>query len=605
MAVTAAKLVVEIGADASEAEKALAGMSNKLRDWSGTAVAGLSVIGSTLVTGGLAAAGIGAAGLAAGLVSSTKAAMDAENIQAQLNAVLQSTQGAAGMTAQAVNDLANSLSLVTPFEDDAIVAGENMLLTFTNIGKDVFPGATEAMLDMSQALGQDMQSSAMQLGKALNDPIVGVTALRRVGVNLTDAQQDLIKAMVESGDVAGAQKLILKELQVEFGGSAKAAGETFAGKLEILKNSLGNIQETIGSALLPVLSDLATQFSQYLADPAVQAGIAAIAQALGEMASQAVAYLPQVVELIRGAFGWLMENQGVIAGVLAVIGASIAAFVYTTVLPALGAMIAASWPVVAVMALIGGAAYLLYEAWTNNWGGIRDILTDVWNNNLKPAFDQLVSWLQTNIPVAIKVLSDFWNNTLLPALQAFWGFLSTYVIPLVGALANVWLALLKKEFEIVAGIVMNVVVPYFENLWKVVQIVIDKLQPLWSWLAEKLKPAFKGIGDAVLDVIGWLGELATTIGNLQLPDWLTPGSPTPFEMGLRGIASAMSDVNRVGLPAFGLGNGIGASGGGSNGGMSIGNISITINGNADAGVVRSAVQEGVLRAARSMGMVVA
>jgi len=132
--------------------------------------------------------------------------MEAEKIQAALNAVLLSTKGASGMTAESVNDLATALQNVTMFEDDAIVEGENMLLTFTGIGKDVFPDATEAMLDMSQALGQDMKGSAIQLGKALNDPIAGATALRKVGVALTDAQEEQIKAFVASGDVMSAQE---------------------------------------------------------------------------------------------------------------------------------------------------------------------------------------------------------------------------------------------------------------------------------------------------------------------------------------------------------------------------------------------------------------
>ena len=120
----------------------------------------------------------------------TGAALDAEQAQAQLNAVIESTGGAAGVTTDMANDYANALSQVTMFDDEAILGGEAMLLTFTNIGQDVFPQATETILDMSQALGQDLNSSAMQLGKALNDPIQGVTALRRVGVQFTDDQED-------------------------------------------------------------------------------------------------------------------------------------------------------------------------------------------------------------------------------------------------------------------------------------------------------------------------------------------------------------------------------------------------------------------------------
>lgn len=183
------------------------------------------------------------------MTSAIEEAGAAETGMAQLDAVLKSTGGAAGVTADMATDLANSLSTVTRFEDDAILSGENMLLTFTNIGKDVFPEATQTILDMSQALGQDLQSSAVQLGKALNDPVAGITALSRVGVTFTDAQRAMIKTMVQSGDIMGAQKLILQELQKEFGGSAEAAGKTFPGALDRLNNTWGNFKETIGTAI--------------------------------------------------------------------------------------------------------------------------------------------------------------------------------------------------------------------------------------------------------------------------------------------------------------------------------------------------------------------
>jgi hypothetical protein len=137
------------------------------------------------------------------------------------------------MTKKELIDLATSLSLVTRFEDDSIVKGESMLLTFTNIGKDVFPAATEAMLNMAQKFGS-MDAASVQLGKALQDPIAGVAALRRVGVMLTDAQEKQIKQFIKVGDIASAQKVILGELNTEFGGLAVAAGQTLAGRMDIL-----------------------------------------------------------------------------------------------------------------------------------------------------------------------------------------------------------------------------------------------------------------------------------------------------------------------------------------------------------------------------------
>jgi len=155
------------------------------------------------------------------------------SVFAQTQAVIESTGGAAGITAEEMANLATNLSAsagVSLFSDDAILGAQNVLATFTNIEDLQFAGATEAILDMSQALGMDLDSAAMQVGKALNDPIKGIAALSRSGVQFTADQEAMIKAMVETGNVAGAQELMLAELNTQFGGSAAAAVDTYAGQ---------------------------------------------------------------------------------------------------------------------------------------------------------------------------------------------------------------------------------------------------------------------------------------------------------------------------------------------------------------------------------------
>lgn len=215
--------------------------------------------------GKVAAIGVGIAGAAVAAFGALAVHefSESEDAAAQLGAVLKSTGGVAGVTADQAKKLASSLQRVTKFSDEAILGGENLLLTFTNIGQDIFPEATNVMLDMSQALGQDVKSSAIQLGKALQDPILGVTALRRVGVNFNEAQSDVIKKLVETGHAAEAQKLILKELQTEFGGSAKAAGQTLGGQLEILKNKFSDVMEVFGGGLALVIKPLLDSFNTW------------------------------------------------------------------------------------------------------------------------------------------------------------------------------------------------------------------------------------------------------------------------------------------------------------------------------------------------------
>jgi hypothetical protein len=252
----------------------------------------------------------GAFGAVAGALKfSIGAAMEAESIQADLNATITSTKGAAGMSAEAINGLAASLSEMSGIEDDSIVKAQAMMLTFTNIGKEVFPMASEAMVNMASKFGS-VDAAAMQLGKALNDPIAGVGALRRVGVQLTDQQEASIKSFMALGDVASAQKVILGELQTEFGGLAAAMGGTTEGSINKLKNSLGNLAETVGGKLLPYLKGAADALNVLLtADDKVKA---ALEEHDGVILKTTKTYAEYRAEKIRSAqaAGTLVDKEG-------------------------------------------------------------------------------------------------------------------------------------------------------------------------------------------------------------------------------------------------------------------------------------------------------
>lgn len=249
MTTAKSNLEIILEAKAAQAEKELEDFKSKALGGLGKAFTDVGKI----ATGFLAANVLsGAAEKVTGFFSDSVAAIkESMAVQSQLDTVLKSTGGAAGVTAKQVNDMAGQMEKLSLFEDEAIISSSSLLLTFTNIGKDVFPRAQQTVLDMSQALGQDLKSSSVQLGKALNDPIKGITALSRVGVSFTEDQKKMIAAMVEGGDVAGAQAVILAELEKEFGGSAKAASDA-AGKTEQYKDRMNDLKEQIGAGLLPI-----------------------------------------------------------------------------------------------------------------------------------------------------------------------------------------------------------------------------------------------------------------------------------------------------------------------------------------------------------------
>jgi hypothetical protein len=226
-----------------------------------------TVLKSGAFIGIAALGGLATAGIAAG-----RSLARIEQIGAQTDAAIASTGGVANVTRAQIDKLAGTLENLTSVEAETITEGQNLLLTFKGIqnqagaGNDIFDQATEAMVDMSVAMGQDMSSTAIQLGKSLNDPIQGLTALRRVGVQFTDDQEKQIKTMVEAGDVMGAQKVILGELTSQFGGSGEALGQTFGGQLQIVQHQLGTIAETIVARLLPTLQDLTERLNIFLTE---------------------------------------------------------------------------------------------------------------------------------------------------------------------------------------------------------------------------------------------------------------------------------------------------------------------------------------------------
>jgi hypothetical protein len=198
-------------------------------------------------------------------------------------------QRASQISRQAILDQADALQNLTRFEDDTIISGQSMLLTFTNIGANVFPQATEAILDMATKFkGMGVDSAAIMLGKALQDPITGVTALKRAGVMLNDTMMDQVKAFMDVGNIEGAQKIILKELQTELDKSAIAAGATLVGKLDILKNKFGDVQEKIGGGMVPGLTILGNKLIEVLDKPEVQAAIASLSIWLGTELPKAI-----------------------------------------------------------------------------------------------------------------------------------------------------------------------------------------------------------------------------------------------------------------------------------------------------------------------------
>jgi hypothetical protein len=194
--------------------------------------------------------------------SSLDEAIEAQKVGAATDAIIKSTGAAAKVSAAQVADLSEALSEKIGVDDEAIQSGANLVLTFKNIrneagkGNDIFDQTVKAAQNLSAAGFGSIESASKTLGKALNDPVKGMTALSRAGVTFSDAQKEQIKALVESNDLLGAQKIILAEVESQVGGVAEATATTG----EKVRVSWDNVKEQIGTALLPMLERLGRWF---------------------------------------------------------------------------------------------------------------------------------------------------------------------------------------------------------------------------------------------------------------------------------------------------------------------------------------------------------
>ncbi|HWW12693.1 MAG TPA: phage tail length tape measure family protein, partial [Brevundimonas sp.] len=259
------------------AQKRLRGVGRDLQNIG----AGFATVGAGLT------AAVTAPLIAAGFAAS-KAATEAADAMGQVESALASMGDASGRTKEQLAGLADGLMRNSLYDDDDILRKVTAnLLTFGRISGANFDRAQQSAVNLATRMKMDLQPATLLVGKALNDPIKGLTAMGRAGIQFTAAQKQTIKSMVEAGDVAGAQAIILGELERQFGGAAAAAQRTdpydrFRDSLNAVTESAGGI---VNRFMVPFLGGVAGLLDGFNAlNPAMQQfviGGAAIAAALG------------------------------------------------------------------------------------------------------------------------------------------------------------------------------------------------------------------------------------------------------------------------------------------------------------------------------------
>ena len=416
------------------------------------------------------------------------------SVYAQTEAVIKSTGMAAGFTAKEMAEMAGSMSAASGqslFSDDAILGAQNVLATFTNIEGRNFGLATQSILDMSQALGMDLDSAAMQVGKALNDPVAGLAALSRSGVQFTADQEAMIKAMVKAGNVAGAQEIMMAELNTQFGGSAAAAVDTYAGQQVVLKEKMADIQQTLGEALMPILM----QFGTFMADTLV----------------------PIIASVVESLSGWItsMNETGTTSGVFDTIRNAIAGIpgVLATLNTALASVLVFLQPLTDAATTFGE---IFLTAMTSAGTAIMEYLAS-------PAVMSFLAGLQTLLTALATTVRD----VLVLAFQnaaISWTLLSqafTIAWPYIQTVLDTFFSLVTTVMAAVTGI-----------LTALSQVVTGDFQGAWTTLKET-------VGTALEDLWAFFVDLDKNLNTFF--DEITPKA---LELGtniINGIASGIKN----------------------------------------------------------------
>jgi hypothetical protein len=541
---------VNVGTAYLEIIPSAKGFAGKLQGEVGSSVAGVGKaagdragksFGSAF--GGRVKAVIGAgAALAVGgtaigfLKGSIDEARESQKVGALTAQVIKTTGGAANITAKQMGNLSTAISNKTGIDDEQIQSGANMLLTFKDIrneagkGNKIFNQATQITTDMAASMaaasgGQiDLKSSSIQVGKALNDPVKGITALSRVGVTFNDQQKKQIKTLVDSGNKLGAQKIILKELKSEFGGAA-AATATNGQKLSV---AFGNFKEQIGTALLPIIDKVEGALTNKV--------IPALSNFFGQMQNGTgtggrVADILQRVGTVLGVvFGFLAKHKETVVTFIGVLGALAVAFAVVNAVLAVNPI---SLVVLAIAALVTGLIMAYKHSET---------------------FRTIVNAAFQAVGVAIGFVRDHWKIFLTAFLAGF------------GPI-GIAIALLITHFNAVKRVCQTVFKFIIDAFLAVVGALVNGAAKAFGWvpgIGGKLKSAadkfnnfrddvnraldgIHSVKDIHLNVTTQQSVLVSSINKPRVPHGATGGIVTRPTLALIGEAGpeAVVPLNRT------------------------------------------------------------
>lgn len=324
-----------------------------------------------------AALSVGVSGpLIAFAAQAVQGAKDQAAAVAQVDAAIKSMGNAAGLSSDQLAKFADQLEMNSLVDADEILRKSTAnLLTFGNIAGESFLKAQQAAVDMAARMGTDVQSASIMVGKALNDPIKGLTALSKAGIQFTDQQKTQIKTMQEAGNIAGAQAIMLGELNRQFGGAAEAAAKAEPMRQVMVK--LGQAGDAIGEKLLPLI-------------PVLAESVGSMLDGFTSLSPETQKWVVIIGALATGIGPVVLGMAGLVSGFSALLPVitTVAGFMTATLIPNLALLVTALAPILVPLAAVAAAVGAVYLAW-KNWDAITGFVQRLYQSVKTWVLDKL------------------------------------------------------------------------------------------------------------------------------------------------------------------------------------------------------------------------
>lgn len=476
----------------------------------------------------LALAAVTAGAVAFG-VSSVKAYNESLEAQTKLSTNLLNVKGNTEANVKAIQKLASELQKKGVIEDDAIIAGASQLATFNLQGKSI-EKLTPKIADMAaQLYGANASSEQMMnLNNLIGKVMTGnVGALTKYGVTLSEHQKELLK----TGNETERAALLAEVLGQNFGSVNEALANTPQGKMAQLRNQIGELKEKVGEFLAKALQPV----MKYLLEkvlPKLEELWQRIEPPLKRLGLWIQANL---FPILKDFFGWISNLDGkflLIMGTLALLIPIVIGFA--------SALLAVSWPAVAIglaigaiVLAIGGFIYWLTELYNKNewfrqlvqqtWEQIKKIIKEAWEQDIKPALEQLKEKWDELVASVRKLLEE---NPRIEKMLKFIGIAGAILL----------LAALKASVFAVGSMIyfLSYAIQAVEIALKIVLPVMNFFLSIW----QKIWDVVKAVGSAIGDVGSTIKKTFSGGWIPQGPSFRAAGGPVssgqPYIVGEQG-----------------------------------------------------------------------